>query len=74
LATIVRSFKSASTKAANDLQGTRGARLWQRGYYERVLRGDRELNVVREYIRQNPLKWAEDENNPARQIFQGKSM
>jgi REP element-mobilizing transposase RayT len=66
LATIVRSFKSATTKQINELRSTHGAHVWQRNYYEHVVRSDRELNAIREYIEQNPLKWAEDENHPAR--------
>jgi putative transposase len=39
-------------------------RLWQRNYYERVIRNEDELSTVREYIRFNPLKWMDDEENP----------
>jgi len=40
-------------------------RLWQRNYYERVVRDDEELNDIRQYIADNPLRWAEDRENPA---------
>jgi hypothetical protein len=40
--------------------------LWQRNYYEHVLRNDRELDRIREYIATNPLKWALDRENPQR--------
>ena len=39
-------------------------RLWQRNYYEHVVRDDQELDRIREYIVDNPAMWAEDENNP----------
>lgn len=39
-------------------------KLWQRNYYEHVIRDDLELHVIREYIRYNPLKWEEDDENP----------
>ncbi len=52
--TIVRSFKSAVTKRINELNQTPGAKLWQRNYYEHVIRNDRELKHLREYIRNNP--------------------
>ncbi len=39
-------------------------RLWQRGYYERIIRDDSELARVREYIATNPTRWASDRNNP----------
>ena len=41
-------------------------RLWQRNYYEHVIRDEEDLNHIREYIGNNPALWAEDENNPAR--------
>jgi putative transposase len=40
-------------------------RLWQRNYYERIIRNDAELAATREYITYNPKKWAQDEENPA---------
>ncbi len=39
-------------------------KLWQRNYYEHIIRNEDELNQIREYIRHNPLRWDEDENNP----------
>ena len=38
--------------------------FWQRNYYERIVRNEDELNRIRQYIRDNPEKWAEDKNNP----------
>jgi len=40
-----------------------GVKLWQRNYYERVIRNECELNAIREYIIYNPFKWDEDEYN-----------
>ena len=39
-------------------------RLWQRNYYEHVIRDEDDLNRIRQYILDNPACWAEDENNP----------
>jgi REP element-mobilizing transposase RayT len=39
-------------------------RLWQRGYYERVIRDDDELNRIRRYIVENPAHWPTDVENP----------
>lgn len=39
-------------------------RLWQRNYYEHIIRNEKELHQIREYIINNPLKWEEDRNNP----------
>ncbi len=40
-------------------------RIWQRSFYDHVIRDDEDMNRVREYIRSNPLQWALDEENPA---------
>ena len=39
-------------------------RLWQRNYYEHIIRNQRELNAIRQYIIDNPAKWPEDRENP----------
>jgi putative transposase len=39
-------------------------KLWQRGYYDHIVRRDEALNDIRQYIIDNPRKWAEDELNP----------
>ena len=38
-------------------------KVWQRGYWERIVRNERELNAIRQYIRDNPLRWSEDRDN-----------
>ncbi len=63
LGAIVRAFKSTSTKRINRLRETPGARVWQRGYHDRIIRDEAELARVRQYIRENPAKWDEDPNN-----------
>lgn len=37
--------------------------VWQRGYYDRIIRNDRELNAIRLYIENNPRRWTEDRDN-----------
>jgi len=39
-------------------------KLWQRNYYEHIIRDEQSLQKIREYIIDNPVKWADDENNP----------
>ncbi len=39
-------------------------RIWQRNYYEHIIRNDTELNRIRQYIIENPLKWGFDSENP----------
>lgn len=64
LSEIVRAFKAFSTRRINLLRQTPGHPLWQRNYYEHIIRGEDELNPAREYVLHNPLEWAEDENHP----------
>ncbi|OGO51992.1 MAG: hypothetical protein A2148_04100 [Chloroflexi bacterium RBG_16_68_14] len=40
-------------------------RLWQRNYYEHIIRDDAELDRIRQYIHENPARWGEDPENPA---------
>ena len=61
--TIIRAYKSAVTYAANHLQNQRGAVLWQRNYYEHVIRNEQDLQAKRDYILSNPLNWEEDDEN-----------
>ena len=65
LAAVVRAFKSNTTKRVNALRGTPGAPVWQRNYYEHVIRDDHRLERAREYIIDNPRRWGEDRHNPA---------
>jgi REP element-mobilizing transposase RayT len=64
--TIVRSFKSAVTKRINEMTGTPGGKLWQRGYDEHIVRGTQELDRIRRYIENNPRNWYRDVENPCR--------
>ena len=62
LATVTGSFKSAVTRRINALH--RNGPVWQRNYYEHVIRDESDLNLVRGYIATNPLRWALDSENP----------
>lgn len=59
LGAVVRAYKSAVTYAINAARQTRGMVVWQRNYYEHVVRNDAGLDRIRKYIAANPLKWAE---------------
>lgn len=65
LGSLINGFKAATTRRLNELRGTVGASVWQRNYYEHVVRNEGELNRIREYIALNPAKWAADRENPA---------
>jgi putative transposase len=58
----MRAFKSISAHRVNELCGRTGS-LWQRNYYERVLRQG-ELEKARQYVDTNPLRWGSDVENP----------
>ncbi len=64
LGAIVQNFKSTATRVVNALRQTPGLPLWQRNYFERIVRDERELNRIRAYIVNNPLKWALDTEHP----------
>ena len=61
LGEIVRAFKTFSARRVNAARGTPGARVWQRNYYERIVRDEPELDRIREYIFNNPANWESDE-------------
>jgi len=64
LSKMVGYFKMNSAKQINEIRITPGAPVWQRNYYEHVIRNEIDLEEIREYIQNNPLKWLEDENHP----------
>lgn len=61
---IVGIFKTETTKQINKLNNTPGSTIWQRNYYEHIIRNEHELNKIREYIKSNPQMWERDRNNP----------
>lgn len=65
LGSFVNAFKATTTRRINELRATPGAAVWQRNYYEHIVRSEDELNRIREYIAINPAKWAADRENPA---------
>jgi len=69
IGSIIRGFKSAVTKRTNKLRNSPSTPVWQRNYYERVVRNENELNRIREYIQNNPLKWELDRENPESKNF-----
>ncbi len=61
---VVGSYKSAVTKRFNARRHTPGAAVWQRNYYEHIIRDDESLGRIRQYILDNPARWATDRENP----------
>ena len=65
LGRLMGAFKTMSTKRINAIRGTPAAVVWQRSYHDRIIRDEPELLRAREYILDNPRRWAEDVENPA---------
>ena len=63
---IVRAFKTFSARRVNEARKTPGVPIWQRNYYEHVIRSDEVLTRIREYIANNPTQWDLDRENPLR--------
>jgi REP element-mobilizing transposase RayT len=61
---IVRAWKTFSARRINETRKTPGIKIWQRNYYEHIIRNENELNRIREYIQNNPMKWEFDRENP----------
>lgn len=61
---IVRGFKAATTSQIAKVLRRGESVVWQRNYYDHVIRDEVDLNRIREYIANNPAKWAEDAENP----------
>lgn len=65
LGSFVAGFKSSVTTRINQMRDTVGAPIWQRDYYEQIIRNEREWNAIAKYIRDNPTNWRADLDNPA---------
>ena len=67
LGTIVGAFKSCCVKDylkyIDENEMNESAKIWQRNYYEHIIRDKKELNAIRNYIKSNPSNWEEDEEN-----------
>jgi putative transposase len=66
LSSFIAGFKGASARAVNNIRRTPGRPVWQRGYYEHVVRTEEALDEIRKYIMGNPLAWWYDKYNPDR--------
>ena len=65
LGSLIRGYKSGVTRDVNALLGTPGAPVWQRNYYEHIVRSERALDQISQYILDNPARWAYDRENPS---------
>ena len=63
LGVVVGQYKTAVTTRINNLRQSKGAKVWQRGYYERIIRNERELIAIRQYIQQNPMRHVQNHDD-----------
>jgi len=63
LGAIVGSFKSAVTKRIGREHNATG--IWQRNYYEHIIRNEKDLQNKTDYIDANPMLWDDDDENPS---------
>ena len=61
LGSIIRGFKIGVTKWCNQ---NNCDFVWQKSFYDRIIRNEKELDKIRKYMFENPLKWELDKNNP----------
>lgn len=64
LGKIIAYFKYQSTKQINIILHQPPQPIWQRNYYEHVIRNDRDLMEIQQYILDNPMGWELDDENP----------
>ena len=67
LGRVMARFKSRSAAEINRFRGTPGVPVWQRGYYETIVRSEHGLDMIRDYVMGNPGMWEWDSENPLRQ-------
>jgi putative transposase len=63
LGTIVGAYKSATARLINGIRRTPGGRVWQRNYYEHIIRNEQEWERIRAYILANPINYKDDQEN-----------
>jgi REP element-mobilizing transposase RayT len=63
LSKTIGRFKMNSAKRINEMRDTSGTPVWQRNYFEHIVRNDKSLNRIREYIAANPHRWQHDTEN-----------
>lgn len=65
LGAIIAQFKSRVTKRIWKISEFKNKSIWQRNYYEHILRNEKDLQNKTEYIQANPLLWEQDDENPS---------
>ncbi|MBI9076629.1 MAG: hypothetical protein JEZ02_14580 [Desulfatibacillum sp.] len=74
LGKIVAYFKYQSTKQINGARNNPGIKVWQRSYFEHVVRNENSLYRIRDYISNNPRQWEFDKENPRRSSREAQTL
>jgi len=61
---MIRQFKTFSARRINRIRNVKGLPVWQRNYYEYIIRNDVALQHIQQYIHNNPLSWQQDQLHP----------
>jgi REP element-mobilizing transposase RayT len=64
VSSFIAGFKSSATKRINQIRNTPGRAIWQPRFYDHIIRDGKTLFQIRTYVRNNPLHWDSDEENP----------
>jgi len=64
LGAIILNFKSITTRKINQHQGIPGGQVWQRNYYEHIVRKEADLDRIRRYIEANLVRWSQGFRDP----------
>jgi REP element-mobilizing transposase RayT len=65
---MIAGYKSSVTSKINQLRNSQGKPIWQRNFYDNIIRNEESLQSIRDYIRNNPAKWSSDK------FYNGKSL
>jgi REP element-mobilizing transposase RayT len=65
LSTVVGAYKSAVTRRIRSELEKPALAVWQRGYHEHIIRSEKALANICQYVAENPRRWCEDPENPA---------
>ena len=63
LGAIIQNYKSVTSRQIYLMRFTPGKPVWQRNYYERIIRDELEMSRIHDYIIANPVNWSTDPEN-----------
>jgi putative transposase len=69
LGAIIQNYKAISTRRMNAIRRTRGMTIWQRNYYEHIIRNEGEWQQIQQYILNNPVCWGDDQKDPLHTLW-----